>query len=127
MVSWAPIFPVSPIPTKTGNQADFRQLVIGVQTMAVDRSDIAKLATLARIAISDDAADEVANRISTVLALVDQLQAVNTDGVLPMAHPLDAVQRLRADVVSEPNQRELFQSIAPAVQDGLYLVPQVIE
>ena len=95
--------------------------------MAVDRSDIAKLATLARIAISDDAADEVANRISTVLALVDQLQAVNTDGVSPMAHPLDAVQRLRADTVTEPNQRELFQSIAPAVQDGLYLVPQVIE
>lgn len=95
--------------------------------MAVDRSDIAKLATLARIAISDDAADEVANRISTVLALVDQLQAVNTDGVLPMAHPLDAVQRLRADIVTETNQRELFQSIAPATQDGLYLVPQVIE
>jgi len=95
--------------------------------MAVDRSDIAKLAKLARIAISDDAADEVANRISNVLAMVDQLQAVNTDGVAPMAHPLDAVQRLRADVVNEPNQRELFQSIAPAVQDGLYLVPQVIE
>ncbi|MES2822858.1 MAG: Asp-tRNA(Asn)/Glu-tRNA(Gln) amidotransferase subunit GatC [Pseudomonadota bacterium] len=95
--------------------------------MAVDRSDIAKLAVLARIAISDDAADEVADRISTVLALVDQLQAVNTEGVLPMAHPLDAVQRLRPDVVTEPNQRELFQSIAPAIQDGLFLVPQVIE
>jgi aspartyl-tRNA(Asn)/glutamyl-tRNA(Gln) amidotransferase subunit C len=95
--------------------------------MAVDRSHIAKLAVLARIAISDEDADQVAERISTVLALVDQLQAVNTDGVLPMAHPLDAVQRLRADTVTEPNQRELFQSIAPAVQDGLYLVPQVIE
>jgi aspartyl-tRNA(Asn)/glutamyl-tRNA(Gln) amidotransferase subunit C len=55
------------------------------------------------------------------------LQAVNTDGVLPMAHPLDAVQRLRADIVTEPNQRETFQAIAPATQDGLYLVPQVIE
>ena len=95
--------------------------------MSVDRSDIAKLAKLARIAISEDAADEVANRISNVLAMVDQLQAVNTDGVEPMAHPLDAVQRLRADKVTEPNERELFQSIAPAVQDGLYLVPQVIE
>jgi aspartyl-tRNA(Asn)/glutamyl-tRNA(Gln) amidotransferase subunit C len=95
--------------------------------MSVDRSDIAKLAKLARIAISEDAADEVANRISNVLAMVDQLQAVNTDGVEPMAHPLDAVQRMRADVVSEPNERELYQSIAPAVQDGLYLVPQVIE
>ena len=95
--------------------------------MSVDRADIAKLAKLARIAISDDAADEVANRISNVLAMVDQLQAVDTEGVEPMAHPLDAVQRLRADVVTETNERELFQSIAPAVQDGLYLVPQVIE
>ena len=95
--------------------------------MAVDRSHIAKLANLARIAVSDDEADAVANSISEVLALVDQLQAENTGGVLPMAHPLDAVQRLRADVVTEPNQRELFQSIAPATQDGLFLVPQVIE
>jgi aspartyl-tRNA(Asn)/glutamyl-tRNA(Gln) amidotransferase subunit C len=85
------------------------------------------LQNLARIAISDEDADQVATRISTVLALVDQLQAVNTDGVQPMAHPLDAVQRLRADVVTEPNQRELFQSIAPATENGLYLVPQVIE
>lgn len=95
--------------------------------MAVDRSDIAKLAELARIAISENTADQVANSISDVLALVDQLQAVNTDGVVPMAHPLDAVQRLRADHITEPNQREQFQAIAPATQDGLYLVPQVIE
>lgn len=95
--------------------------------MAVDRSDIAKLAKLARIQITDETADEAAQSISDVLALVDQLQAINTDGVLPMAHPLDAVQRLRPDVVSESNQREAFQAIAPATQDGLYLVPQVIE
>ena len=95
--------------------------------MSIDRSDIAKLSRLARIAITDEAADEAAKSISDVLALVDQLQAVNTEGVLPMAHPLDAVQRLRADVVTEPNERELFQSIAPATQDGLFLVPKVIE
>ncbi|MBE8716828.1 Asp-tRNA(Asn)/Glu-tRNA(Gln) amidotransferase subunit GatC [Cellvibrio polysaccharolyticus] len=95
--------------------------------MAVDRSDIAKLAELARLAISENTADEVARSISDVLALVDQLQAVNTDGVAPMAHPLDAIQRLRADVVTEPDQRERFQAIAPATQDGLYLVPQVID
>lgn len=95
--------------------------------MAVDRSDIAKLAELARLAISENTADDVAKSISDVLALVDQLQAVNTDGVAPMAHPLDAIQRLRADVVSEPDQRERFQAIAPATQDGLYLVPQVID
>ncbi len=95
--------------------------------MAVSSTDIAKLAELARIAISDNTADQVAASISDVLALVDQLQAVNTQGVAPMAHPLDAVQRLRADEVTEPNQRELFQAIAPATENGLYLVPQVIE
>ena len=95
--------------------------------MAVQSSDIAKLATLARIAISDEAAEATAKSISEVLALVDQLQAVNTHGVIPMAHPLDAVQRLRADVITETNQRETFQAIAPVTQDGLFLVPQVIE
>lgn len=95
--------------------------------MAIESSDIAKLAKLARIEINDADAQETAKRISDVLALVDQLQAVNTDGVLPMAHPLDAVQKLRPDVITESNQRESFQSIAPATQDGLYLVPKVIE
>ncbi len=95
--------------------------------MAIESSDIAKLAKLARIEINDAAAQEAAKSISDVLALVDQLQAINTDGVLPMAHPLDAVQKLRPDVISETNQREAFQSIAPATQDGLYLVPKVIE
>lgn len=95
--------------------------------MAIDRADIAKLAKLARIEISDADADAAAASISDVLALVDQLQAIDTDGVLPMAHPLDAVQRLRADEVTEINQREAFQAIAPATQDGLYLVPKVIE
>lgn len=95
--------------------------------MAIESSDIAKLAKLARIEINDVDARETASRISDVLALVDQLQAVNTDGVLPMAHPLDAVQKLRPDVISETNQREAFQAIAPATQDGLYLVPKVIE
>lgn len=95
--------------------------------MAIDRADIAKLAKLARIEISDADADAAAASISDVLALVDQLQAIDTDGVLPMAHPLDAVQRLRADEVTEVNQRETFQAIAPATQDGLYLVPKVIE
>ena len=95
--------------------------------MAIESSDIAKLAKLARIEINDADARETASRISDVLALVDQLQAINTDGVLPMAHPLDAVQKLRPDVISESNQREAFQAIAPATQDGLYLVPKVIE
>ena len=95
--------------------------------MAVDRSDIEKLAELSRLAINEAAADAVAASISDILALVDQLQAVDTTGVTPMAHPLDAVQRLRADEVTEINQREALQAMAPATEDGLYLVPRVIE
>jgi aspartyl-tRNA(Asn)/glutamyl-tRNA(Gln) amidotransferase subunit C len=93
----------------------------------VDRSDIVKLANLARLNVSESALDEVANSIGNVLALVDQLQAVDTGDVEPMAHPLDALQRLRDDVVTEPNRRERFQAIAPATENGLYLVPKVIE
>jgi len=95
--------------------------------MSVDRSDIEKLAVLARLEMSDTAAAQVASSISDVLKLVDQLQAANTDGVAPMAHPMDAVQRLRLDEISENNQREKFQAIAPATENGLYLVPKVID
>lgn len=95
--------------------------------MAIAPSDIAKLAHLARIAVPDSEVDQVTQRISDVLDLVDQLQAADTEGVQPMAHPLDATQRLRADQVTEPNQRDEFQAIAPATEDGLYLVPRVIE
>lgn len=95
--------------------------------MAVNRTDIEKLAELSRIAISDGDAEDVAHRITEILTLVDQLQAVDTSGIQPMAHPLDAVQRLRADAVSETNQRDIMQSTAPMTQDGLYLVPKVIE
>ncbi|ABD82450.1 Asp-tRNA(Asn)/Glu-tRNA(Gln) amidotransferase subunit GatC [Saccharophagus degradans] len=90
-------------------------------------SDIEKLAKLARLEINDETLGEVANSITEVLALVDQLQAADTNGVAPMAHPLDAVQILRADEVTEPNVREEFQAIAPATENGLYLVPKVIE
>jgi aspartyl-tRNA(Asn)/glutamyl-tRNA(Gln) amidotransferase subunit C len=93
----------------------------------VDRTEIKKLSTLARIEISDATIDEVTNSITDILSLVDQLQAVDTTGVEPMAHPLDAVQRLRTDIVSESNQRESFQTIAPMTEDGLYLVPKVID
>lgn len=90
-------------------------------------SDIEKLAKLVRLEINDETLGEVANSITEVLALVDQLQAADTNGVAPMAHPLDAVQILRADEVTEPNVREEFQAIAPATENGLYLVPKVIE
>ncbi len=93
----------------------------------MDQSEIQKLAELARIQVDDQTLDNVAKSINDVLALVDQLQAANTDGVAPMAHPLDAVQRLRPDEVTETNQRDAFQAIAPAASEGLYLVPKVIE
>lgn len=93
----------------------------------MDRSEILKLANLAKLNVSDAALDEVADSIGNVLALVDQLQAADTSHVEPMAHPLDAVQRLRDDVVTEPDQRERLQAIAPATEQGLYLVPKVID
>lgn len=93
----------------------------------MDQSEIQKLAELARIQVDEQTLGNVANSINDVLALVDQLQAANTDGVAPMAHPLDAIQRLRPDQVTETNQRDAFQAIAPAASEGLYLVPKVIE
>ncbi len=90
-------------------------------------SEIEKLADLAKLQISTETIEEVTTRITNVLALVDQLKLANTDGVEPMAHPLDAKQILRPDEVTEPNRREEFQKIAPAIEDGLYLVPKVIE
>ena len=93
----------------------------------MDRSELEKLANLARLDVADHLYDEVATSISNILAMVDQLQAVNTDGVAPMAHPQDAQQRLRADVVTEPNVRDAFMAIAPATEAGLYLVPKVID
>ncbi|MBB5212776.1 Asp-tRNA(Asn)/Glu-tRNA(Gln) amidotransferase subunit GatC [Microbulbifer hydrolyticus] len=95
--------------------------------MAVDAQTVEKLAELARIAISEETIDEVSTRLGDVLQLVDQLQAVNTDGVEPMAHPLDEVQVLRKDEVTEPNRREEFLALAPQTEAGLYLVPKVID
>lgn len=95
--------------------------------MSLDSNDIRKLATLARINVDDIIVDDVADKISDILAMVDQMQALDTGSVEPMANPLDAFQRLRADQVSEQNQRDEFQAIAPATENGLYLVPKVID
>ena len=95
--------------------------------MALDKSEVEKIAHLARLHISQADADEVTRRITDILALIDQMQAVNTDEVKPLAHPLDVVQRLRADEITETNQRDELQKLAPAAEDGLYLVPRVIE
>ena len=88
---------------------------------------IARIAELARLELS--AADSAAmqQQLNGILAMVDRMQAVDTKGVEPMSHPQQAMQRLREDAVAEHDARERFQAIAPEVEDGLYLVPKVIE
>ncbi len=99
--------------------------------MSLTPDDVRRLARLARIAIQPEESGAVLDRLNRVLGLIDQMRAVDTQGVEPMAHPVDAHfpngQRLRPDEVRESDRRELYQSVAPAVQDGLYLVPKVIE
>ncbi len=95
--------------------------------MAVEQDEIEKIAALARIRIDRDQVASVTERIAGILEMVDRLQAVETGGVEPMANPLDATQRLRQDQVTETDRRAAFQAIAPAVENGLYLVPKVIE
>jgi aspartyl-tRNA(Asn)/glutamyl-tRNA(Gln) amidotransferase subunit C len=95
--------------------------------MSLDKSDVQKIAHLARIAIDENAVAGYANDLSNILDLVEQMNQVDTSGVQPMAHPLDMEQRLREDAVTESNQRDKFQKIAPQTENGLYLVPKVIE
>ncbi|MEX2198358.1 MAG: Asp-tRNA(Asn)/Glu-tRNA(Gln) amidotransferase subunit GatC [Burkholderiales bacterium] len=95
--------------------------------MSLTQDQIRRIAQLARIAVPEDEAGAVRERLSRVLGLIDQLLAVDTAGIEPMSHALDVVQPLRADTVTEADQRDRFQSGAPAVEDGLYLVPKVIE
>lgn len=97
------------------------------ESMSLERSDVEKIAHLARLSVSNDELDAVASDLSNILNLVEQMDQADTEGVEPMAHPLHMVQRLREDRVTEQDQRELFQSIAPLTEDGLYLVPRVIE
>ena len=95
--------------------------------MALERSDVEKIAHLARLGLDEAEIPRTTETLNNTLGLIDQMQAVDTTGIEPLAHPLEATQRLRADVVSETNQRDAYQAIAPAVENGLYLVPKVIE
>ncbi len=104
--------------------------------MALSIEDIKKIAHLARIEVSEGEATATLTKLTGILGLIEQMQAVNTEGIVPMSHSQDVVQRLREDVVTKTNQREAFQKIAPAlgngsaeraVDSGLYLVPKVIE
>ncbi|HRL93682.1 MAG: Asp-tRNA(Asn)/Glu-tRNA(Gln) amidotransferase subunit GatC [Pseudomonas sp.] len=95
--------------------------------MALERSDVEKIAHLARLGLNDADIPQTTATLNNILGLIDAMQAVDTNGIEPLAHPLEATQRLRADVVTESNHREAYQAIAPAVENGLYLVPKVIE
>lgn len=95
--------------------------------MSLTPDDIKKIAHLARLSLPEAQIDDYAQRLSGILDMVAKLQDAPTAGVAPMAHPLDATQRLRPDAVTETNQRETYQQIAPDTEDGLYLVPKVIE
>ena len=95
--------------------------------MSLTIDEVLKIATLARIRIDENEAESYAQDLSGILDFVAQMSSVDTSEVEPMAHPLDLPQRLRPDEVTEANQRERFLAIAPAVEAGLYLVPQVIE
>jgi aspartyl-tRNA(Asn)/glutamyl-tRNA(Gln) amidotransferase subunit C len=93
----------------------------------MDKDQVQHIAMLARLRVADEEIADTVDKLSRIVEFVDQLSQADTAGVLPMAHPLDAAQRLRPDVVTEPNERAEFQENAPAVDNGFYLVPKVIE
>ena len=95
--------------------------------MSIDAAEVEKIARLAKLSIAAENISAYAGNLSAILDLAAKMERLDTDGVEPMAHPLDMVQRLRADDVSEANNRDEFQAIAPQTEAGLYLVPQVIE
>ncbi len=95
--------------------------------MALTLDDVNRIAQLARIEVAPDEVGDVLNRMTGIFRLIEEMQAVDTTGVEPMSHAQDVTLRLRDDRVTEHDQHQLFQSIAPQVEDGLYLVPRVIE
>ena len=95
--------------------------------MSLDKDQVQHIAMLARLRLTEDEFAETVDKLSRIVDFVDQLSAAATDDVVPMAHPLHEVQRLRADEVTESDERDRVQANAPLVQDGLYLVPKVIE
>jgi aspartyl-tRNA(Asn)/glutamyl-tRNA(Gln) amidotransferase subunit C len=102
-------------------------VALSPKRMSLVHDQVRRLAGLARIAIGPQESDAVLERLNRVLALIEEMRRIDTSGVEAMAHPLDAQQRLRPDAVTEPDQHAIYQSVAPAVEGGLYLVPKVIE
>lgn len=95
--------------------------------MAIQLSDIENIAHLARLQLSESDKTEALNSINSILSMIDHMQSLDTKGVEPLAHGFDASQRLREDVVTETNQRELLLKLAPNAAEGLFLVPKVLE
>ena len=95
--------------------------------MTLKSDDVRSIAHLARLHIDEDAVDDYVEDLSSILALVEQMNQVDSSGVVPLANPLDATQRLRDDEVTEIDERDKFQQIAPDVEEGFYRVPKVIE
>ena len=95
--------------------------------MTISSDEVRSIASLARLAIDEADIPSYATQLSRILAFVEQMNGAATDGVAPMAHPLDLDARLRTDTVTEPDQRAQFQAHAPQVEQGLYLVPKVID
>jgi len=95
--------------------------------MSLSLPEVKRVAWLARIEITDAEADAALGQLNGIFGLIEQMQSVDTEGVAPMAHAQDVVQRLREDKVTEIDQHALYQSVAPQVENALYLVPKVIE
>jgi aspartyl-tRNA(Asn)/glutamyl-tRNA(Gln) amidotransferase subunit C len=95
--------------------------------MSLSLADVEKVASLARLAMTNQELQAAQAQLSNIFGLIAEMQAIDTKGIAPMSHAQDLAQRLREDKVTESNQREAFQAIAPQVEQGLYLVPQVIE
>ena len=95
--------------------------------MALSTEDVLNIANLAKLQVNEDEVDQYKQDLSRILEFVEQMNQADVDNIAPMAHPQEMMQPLREDAITETDQREKFQQIAPATQDGLYLVPKVIE
>ena len=95
--------------------------------MGFNKLELTKVAQLARLQVTESEIEDVSERISEILRLIDQMQSINTDSIAPMSHPFDGTQVLRSDVITEQNSRDELQALAPSVEKGLFLVPKVLE
>ncbi len=95
--------------------------------MSLSIDDVKRIARLARIRVTEDEATQTQHQLNGIFTLIEEMQSVNTAGIAPMAHAQDLSQRLRPDVANEPDRREAYQAVAPQTENGLYLVPKVIE